>query len=133
MGTGIASPHQLGGNQMTNTRESEAKNFEGDPTVLLRVEHFANAHKSLSKLRKKETNAHIEKTSSPQIIRLSQLTQMLSISRSCVYDWLNPKSPRHDPSFPKQVRLSGRKSGGAVGWRLESVIAWLNNREQPDI
>ncbi|HEH8515171.1 TPA: AlpA family phage regulatory protein [Pseudomonas aeruginosa] len=75
----------------------------------------------------------MEKTSSPQIIRLSQLTQMLSISRSCVYDWLNPKSPRHDPSFPKQVRLSGRKSGGAVGWRLESVIAWLNNREQPDI
>lgn len=133
MGTGIASPHQLGGNQMTNTRESEAKNFEGDPTVLLRVEHFANAHKSLSKLRKKETNAHTEKTSAPQIIRLSQLTQMLSISRSCVYDWLNPKSPRHDPSFPKQVRLSGRKSGGAVGWRLESVIAWLNNREQPDI
>ena len=133
MGTGIASPHQLGGNQMTNTRESEAKNFEGDPTVLFRVEHFANAHKSLPKLRKKETNAHTEKTSSPQIIRLSQLTQMLSISRSCVYDWLNPKSPRHDPSFPKQVRLSGRKSGGAVGWRLESVIAWLNNREQPDI
>ncbi|EIU3464041.1 TPA: helix-turn-helix transcriptional regulator [Pseudomonas aeruginosa] len=118
---------------MTNTRESEAKTFEGDPTVLLRVEHFANAHNSLSKLLTKETNAHTEKTSAPQIIRLSQLTQMLSISRSCVYDWLNPKSPRHDPSFPKQVRLSGRKSGGAVGWRLESVIAWLNNRDQSDI
>lgn len=113
---------------MTNTREPDAKTFERDPTSLLRAEHFANAHNSLSKLWIKETIAHTEKASNTQIIRLSQLTQMLSISRSCVYDWLNPKSPRHDPSFPKQVRLSGRKNGGAVGWRLESVIAWLNSR-----
>lgn len=118
---------------MTNIREPEAKTFERDPTALLRAEHFANAHNSLSKLWIKETDAHTEITSKTQIIRLGQLTQMLSISRSCVYDWLNPKSPRHDPSFPKQVRLSGRKSGGAVGWRLESVIAWLNNRDQQDI
>lgn len=118
---------------MTNTREPEAKTFERDPTVLLRTEHFANAQDPLSKLRIKETNAHTEQTSSTQIIRLGQLTRMLSISRSCVYDWLNPKSPRHDPSFPKQVRLSGRKSGGAVGWRLESVIAWLNSRDSQNI
>ncbi|WP_255847931.1 helix-turn-helix transcriptional regulator [Stutzerimonas kunmingensis] len=113
---------------MTNTHEQEAATFERDPTLLRRAEHFTNADNSLSKLRIKETTAHTEQTSNIQIIRLSQLTQMLSISRSCVYDWLNPKSPRHDPSFPKQVRLSGRKSGGAVGWRLESVIAWLNSR-----
>ncbi len=68
---------------MTNTRESEAKNFEGDPTVLFRVEHFANAHKSLSKLRKKETNAHTEKTSSPQIIRLSQLRNLRTSLQLC--------------------------------------------------
>ncbi|MEZ1439773.1 AlpA family phage regulatory protein [Pseudomonas shirazica] len=65
---------------------------------------------------------------SAQIIRLSQLTKMLSISRSCVYDWMNPKSPRHDPSFPKQIHLTGRTSGGAVGWRLESIIAWIESR-----
>lgn len=113
---------------MTDTHEPDATTFERDASLLHRVERFTNAYKSLSELRVKETNAHIEQISKTQIIRLSQLTEMLSISRSCVYDWLNPRSPRHDPSFPKQVRLSGRKSGGAVGWRLESVMTWLNSR-----
>ncbi|MBD1301052.1 helix-turn-helix transcriptional regulator [Pseudomonas aeruginosa] len=53
---------------------------------------------------------------------------MLSISRSCIYDWLNPRSPRHDPSFPKQIHLSGRGNGGAVGWRLDEIIIWLESR-----
>lgn len=65
-----------------------------------------------------------------QIIRLSQLTEILSISRSCVYDWLNPRSPRHDPSFPKQIHLTGRAHGGAVGWRLDSIIAWIESRSR---
>ncbi|HCF3807600.1 TPA: AlpA family phage regulatory protein [Pseudomonas aeruginosa] len=72
--------------------------------------------------------SHKDPNFSAQIIRLSQLTKMLSISRSCVYDWMNPRSPRHDPSFPKQIHLTGRASGGAVGWRLESIIAWIESR-----
>ncbi|MFU2151123.1 AlpA family phage regulatory protein [Klebsiella aerogenes] len=29
----------------------------------------------------------------------------LDIARSTIYDWINPKSPRYDPTFPKQRRL----------------------------
>ncbi|EPO6707278.1 helix-turn-helix transcriptional regulator [Pseudomonas aeruginosa] len=63
-----------------------------------------------------------------KIIRIDKLSEMLSISRSCIYDWLNPRSPRHDPSFPKQIHLSGRGNGGAVGWRLDEIIIWLESR-----
>ncbi|SFI33309.1 transcriptional regulator, AlpA family [Pseudomonas guineae] len=63
-----------------------------------------------------------------RIIRLSMLTKMLSVSRSCIYDWINPKSPRHDASFPKKIRLSSRTKGGAVGWRESEVLAWIESR-----
>lgn len=69
-------------------------------------------------------------SSTTRIIRLSQLTEILSISRSCIYDWLNPRSPRHDPSFPKQIHLTGRTHGGAVGWRLDSIITWIESRSR---
>lgn len=72
--------------------------------------------------------SHKDPNLTVQIIRLSQLTKILSVSRSCVYDWLNPRSPRHDPSFPKQIHLTSRVNGGAVGWRLESIIAWIESR-----
>ncbi|WP_423360311.1 helix-turn-helix transcriptional regulator [Pseudomonas citronellolis] len=57
---------------------------------------------------------------------------MLSISRSCIYDWLNPRSPRYDASFPKQIRLSGKANGGAVGWSVASIHKWLESRSWID-
>ncbi|WP_271198484.1 helix-turn-helix transcriptional regulator [Pseudomonas turukhanskensis] len=113
---------------MADKPEVEATTVERHATFLHQAERYTNAHNSISELRIKETSTHAEVVSKTQIIRLSQLTEMLSISRSCVYDWLNPRSPRHDPFFPKQIRLSGRKNGGAVGWRLESIMAWLDSR-----
>jgi len=97
-------------------------------STLHQGERYTNTHNSASELHLNQTKTHKEELSKSKIIRLSQLTEMLSISRSCIYDWLNPSSPRHDPSFPKQVRLSGRSNGGAVGWRLESIMAWLDSR-----
>jgi prophage regulatory protein len=63
--------------------------------------------------------------SNPKIIRLDELISMTGLARSTLYDIQNPKSPRFDPSFPKKIKLSLR----AVGFFLEDVIAWLNNRK----
>ncbi|WP_256737840.1 helix-turn-helix transcriptional regulator [Paraburkholderia fungorum] len=41
-----------------------------------------------------------------------------------MYDYLNPKSPRHDPTFPKPVKLGA----SAVGWIDHEVTAWLESR-----
>jgi prophage regulatory protein len=51
------------------------------------------------------------------IVRLVKLLLILSVSRSTVYNWMNPKSKYYRPEFPKPIKIS--KS--AIGW-LESDI-----------
>lgn len=114
---------------MADKNALEAMAVKKHKSTLHQGERYTNTHNSLSEQHLNQKKTHKEELSKSKIIRLSQLTEMLSISRSCIYDWLNPSSPRHDPSFPKQVRLSGRSSGGAVGWRLESIMAWLDSRD----
>ncbi|ECU7299338.1 AlpA family phage regulatory protein, partial [Salmonella enterica subsp. enterica serovar Typhimurium var. 5-] len=46
------------------------------------------------------------------------------LSRSTIYDWINPKSPRYDPTFPKQRRL-GLQS---VGWIEAEIDEWILQR-----
>ncbi|MCW6032427.1 AlpA family transcriptional regulator [Pantoea sp. JK] len=61
--------------------------------------------------------------SNVKVLRLTQLMCKISVSRSTIYDWLNPKSPRYDANFPKQLRM-GRQ---AVGWVESEIDAWLLN------
>lgn len=68
-------------------------------------------------------------TPTMKILRMRALTAKLGIARSTIYDWLNPKSPRYDATFPKQRRL-GQQS---VGWVEEELDQWLLQRETPDI
>ena len=53
--------------------------------------------------------------SNVKILRIPAVVNKLGIARSTIYDWLNAKSPRHDPAFPKPYP-PGKQS---VGW-LES-------------
>ncbi|MEG2115458.1 MAG: AlpA family phage regulatory protein [Hafnia sp.] len=46
---------------------------------------------------------------------------MIGISRSTIYDWLNPKSPRYNVTFPKQRRLGMH----SVGWMESEIDKWL--------
>lgn len=59
-----------------------------------------------------------------QILRLEQVCSIISLSRSAVYDRLDPKSPRHDRAFPKQIQLGSR----SVGFLESEVQAWLQAR-----
>lgn len=58
------------------------------------------------------------------IIRLRTVIQLTGLSRSTIYDKLNPKSPRFDPLFPRKVCLGAR----AVGWYMHEVEQWLQGR-----
>ena len=44
-------------------------------------------------------------TQDMKILRLPEVVKKAGIKRSTIYDWLNPKSPRYDVTFPKQRRL----------------------------
>ena len=59
-----------------------------------------------------------------QIFRLKQVLECTGLSRSTIYDLLNAKSPRHDPSFPKSVKLTE----ASVGWVSSEVYAWIESR-----
>lgn len=58
------------------------------------------------------------------ILRRKQVEARTGLSRSTIYDRLNPKSPRYDPSFPKQISLGE----DAVGWIEAEVDAWIAAR-----
>ena len=59
-----------------------------------------------------------------KMLRIKDVMEKLGIARATIYDWLNTKSPRYDPTFPIQRRL-GTKS---VGWLESELDDWLNNR-----
>ncbi|MCB1636192.1 MAG: AlpA family phage regulatory protein [Xanthomonadales bacterium] len=61
-----------------------------------------------------------------EIIRRRTLEVRVGLTRSTIYDKINPKSPRYDPTFPKPVRLGGN----SVGWVASEVDAWLEQQIQ---
>lgn len=58
------------------------------------------------------------------ILRLKQVMERTGLSRSTIYDRMNPNSPRHDPSFPRQLSLGG----DAVGWAESAIDNWVQSR-----
>ncbi|BDS29882.1 helix-turn-helix transcriptional regulator [Aeromonas caviae] len=58
---------------------------------------------------------------SSRFVRMREVQKKIGISRSTVYDWINPNSPRFDDSFPKPVRLGVN----SVGWVDTELEDWL--------
>ncbi|MEP8511326.1 helix-turn-helix transcriptional regulator [Enterobacter kobei] len=63
-------------------------------------------------------------TQTVKILRMRAVAAKLGIARSTIYDWLNAKSPRHDPAFPKPYPL-GKQS---VGWLESELNEWVLQR-----
>lgn len=59
------------------------------------------------------------------VLRRRDLEAQLKLSRSTIYDKINPGSPRYNSSFPKPIRLG---NGSAVGWVESEVEDWLRGR-----
>ncbi|ATG02120.1 phage transcriptional regulator AlpA [Lelliottia amnigena] len=64
-------------------------------------------------------------TRTVKILRMRAVAAKLGIARSTIYDWLNAKSPRHDPAFPKPYPL-GKQS---VGWLESELDDWVLQRK----
>lgn len=58
-----------------------------------------------------------------RIIRIKEFAAMIGLSRSTIYDRLNPKSPRFDSTFPRPIKLGA----SAIGWHLVDVAVWINS------
>jgi len=62
---------------------------------------------------------------STTIIRRRDVEARTGLSRSTLYDWIDPESPRYKPDFPKPIRFSG---SSAVGWLADEIEAWLQKQ-----
>ena len=59
-----------------------------------------------------------------RILRIRQLRECIGLSRSTIYDRLNPMSPRYDSTFPRPIKLGKF----AVGWVEEDIHRWIGSR-----
>ncbi|AXK39319.1 helix-turn-helix transcriptional regulator [Crenobacter cavernae] len=60
------------------------------------------------------------------ILRRKQVEARTGLSRTTIYDRINPKSPRYDATFPKPISLGAGAS--AVGWLESELNAWIESR-----
>jgi prophage regulatory protein len=58
------------------------------------------------------------------IARLPDVRKIVGLGRSSIYARLDPKSPYHDPTFPRPIILGGR----ARGWLVKELEEWLTAR-----
>lgn len=61
-----------------------------------------------------------------QLMRLPKLLAYLEIKKSTAYDWMNPASPRYDPTFPKPINIGA----SAVAWVSYEVDDWIQSKIQ---
>ena len=57
----------------------------------------------------------------PVVCTMSNLVKIICISRSMVYEKLNPRSRYHDPRFPKPFAMEGRRKY----WILSEVHSYI--------
>ncbi len=59
-----------------------------------------------------------------RILRRPGVEIRTGLSRSLIYAKMDPKSPYHDPAFPRPIKLGLR----AVGWPETAIDQWLSER-----
>lgn len=64
------------------------------------------------------------KKRSYQILRRREVEKLTGLSRSTIYDKINPKAAQYDPLFPKPISLAAK----SVGWIESEVHAWVDGR-----
>ncbi|GHU35444.1 hypothetical protein AGMMS50256_30670 [Betaproteobacteria bacterium] len=60
------------------------------------------------------------------ILRRKQVEARIGLSRTSIYEKINPKHERYDPDFPKPIPLGVR----AVGFLEGEIDDWLNTQIQ---
>ena len=61
-----------------------------------------------------------------KVLRRRSVEERTGYARSTLYDHLDPKSPRFDPTFPQPIKLG--PNGSAVGWIEHEIDAWIESR-----
>lgn len=61
-----------------------------------------------------------------RVLRLDATANKLGVSKSKLYEMMNPKSPRFEDTFPKKVRIGAN----SVGWLEHEIDNWVLSRQE---
>lgn len=61
---------------------------------------------------------------SHKMLRMKQLIEQTGLSRSTLYDMMDVKSKRYDPTFPRAIKLTE----ATVCWLESEVNAWIESK-----
>lgn len=56
-----------------------------------------------------------------QIFNIKTVIEITAISRSTIYEMINPKSNYYDASFPRPISLTQNR----IGWVSKEVYDWI--------
>ncbi|MGP5295910.1 helix-turn-helix transcriptional regulator [Psychrobacter faecalis] len=60
----------------------------------------------------------------PRMLPLKEVSYHTGLSSTTIYDMLDKRSKRYDPTFPIQVKLSK----GRVAWVESEVAVWIESK-----
>lgn len=60
----------------------------------------------------------------PRMISIQQVEDCIGLSSSTIYDMLDKRSKRYDPTFPVQVKITK----GRVAWVESEVAQWIKRK-----
>ena len=60
----------------------------------------------------------------PQLLSIKDVGHYTGLSRSTIYEMVNEKSDRYDPTFPKKVQLTQVR----VVWVASEIAEWINSK-----
>lgn len=57
-----------------------------------------------------------------KLIRAKELAELLSVSDTIIWNWVNPNNRRYRPEFPKPIKISPN----VTAWRESEIVAYLD-------
>lgn len=60
----------------------------------------------------------------PQLLSIKDVGHYTGLSRSTIYEMVNEKSDRYDPTFPKKVQLTKVR----VVWVASEIADWIETK-----
>jgi prophage regulatory protein len=69
-------------------------------------------------------NTPITNQPSYKMLRMKQLIEYTGLSRSTLYDMMDVKSKRYDPTFPRAIKLTE----ATVCWLESEINAWIESK-----
>jgi predicted DNA-binding transcriptional regulator AlpA len=90
-------------------------------TILQRIDHL------LAEVRAHCGSRSAHHAEPPRAIRLPEVLRMLGISRSTLYNRLDPSSPLHDPEMPRPFKM-GKGDRAPTAWLYSDIVGYLESR-----